>query len=102
LLCEGKGAVAVARSLVDPAEQAGREFWATPLGHLLFAAGGYPHDEMPQSYAAGLLGCSRQWVHALVTSGQVRSDVSARSAVRKVNAADIRTLLKTRIDQLVK
>lgn len=97
-----KDAVIVARSLVDPTEQSRAEFWATPLGRLLFAAGGYPGETLSQTMAAGLLGCSRQRVHQLVVKGDLKSAPAVTVGTREVFTGQVRHLLHTKIDKLVK
>lgn len=85
------------RALIDPADLSRAEFWTTSLGRLLFAAGGYGAGEIGQALAAGVLGCSRQYVHDLIVKGRL----SRRDSLM-VDAAEVRDLLKARIDALVK
>lgn len=99
---EDKDAVIIARSLVDPTEQSRAEFWATPLGRLLFTAGGYPGETITQTLAAGLLGCSRQRVHQLVVKGDLKSAPVDHLAAREVFTGQVRALLRTKIDKRVK
>ncbi len=103
LLAEDKGAVVVTRSLVDLADTDRAEFWATPLGRLLFVAGGYGDETLTQSVASALLGCSRQWVHALVVKGDLDSfPVDSKPGVRRVLVDQVRPLVKAKLDRLVK
>lgn len=88
-------AVAHVRAIVDPAECEKVEFWRTPLGRLLFLAGGHELPHCSQSIAAAVLGVSRQWVSALVArdkltqlDGGVRTD-------------EVRRLLQARVDTVV-
>jgi hypothetical protein len=100
LMIENAEMVGKARGVVDPADLGGTEFWATALGRLLFAAGGYGAREdetIGQAFAAGVLGCSRQWVNELVARGELTSAVSSQ-----VRVDQVRVLLKTRMDKLVK
>ena len=99
LLAGDPVAVARARAVVDPADLDRKDFWATSLGRLMFAAGAFGSGMIGRGFAAGILGCSRQWVHELVTSGRLTR--SPGSAVL-VSADDVREVLKTRIDSLVK
>lgn len=90
-------AVHIVRALVDPADLAGHPFWSTPLGRLLFAAGGYPCGEMTQATAATVLNLSRQRVHQLVLSGALRSETGGIPSARMVRAGDVCDLLRHRI-----
>lgn len=90
-------AVQVTRAVVDPADLDRAEFWGTPLGRLLFTAGGYTGETCTQTVAAGVLGCSRQWVNAMVAERKLAS-----AADRGVYVAQVRGILKARIDRLVK
>lgn len=91
-------AVTIMRALIDAADQQpDAAFWGTPLGRLLFAAGGYQHDAVPQATAAAVLRISRQRVHQLVLSGALGSETGVNPAARQVRAADVRYLLKQRI-----
>lgn len=64
-------AVRMARAVVDPAEMDRAEFWGTALGRLMFAAGGHSGQVCTQATAAAVLGCSRQWVSAMVAEGKL-------------------------------
>lgn len=91
-------AVARVRGVVDPADLAEGGFWMTSLGRLMFAAGAFGDATVGQAFAAGVLGCSRQWVGELATSGRL-----ARTPGNLVYASEVRALLKTRLlDGLVK
>lgn len=95
-------AVSRVRAIVDPSDLDDRDratsFWATPLGRLLFAAGGYGQNTLSQSQAAGVLGCSRQWVHELVTAGRF---TRIPSLPVQVLTMEVQELLKARLDKLV-
>ncbi len=96
-LAEGDGlAVPAIRALVDRSEMGRPEFWGTSLGRLLFAAdeGAVP---ISQTMAAAVLGCSRQWVSAMVTEGKLTATND-----RSVYSDEVRRVLKARIDRLVK
>jgi hypothetical protein len=97
LLTADRAAVNVTRALVDPAEMDRPEFWATPLGRLLFAAGGYVPKTCTQTVAAAVLDCSRQWVSAMVAEHKL-----SVAEGRGVYVEEVRALLKSRIDRLVK
>jgi len=90
-------AVARARGVVDPADLGESAFWSSSLGRLMFAAGCYGSGTVGQAFAAGVLGCSRQWVHELVARG-----ILSRCAANTVDVEEVRAVLKTRIDELVK
>lgn len=102
LLADDKDAVATAHAVVGMNDLFRADFWVTPLGRLLFQAGGYPGDSCTQTVAAAAMGCTRQYVHALVKSGQIRSQAGINPAAREVNVVDVRDLLKTKLDRLVK
>lgn len=91
---EDKWAVIITRSVVDQAEEDQPAFWGTPLGRLLFVAGGYPYDTCAQAVAAAVLGCSRQWVSAMVSDGKLSA------ADRGVHAEQVRQVLKSRANRL--
>ena len=94
-------AVTIMKALVDHADLLpDSRFWSTPLGRLLFAAGGYGEELMSQAAAARLLGCSRQWVNDLVALGQL--EVLRSTSAPQVFAAHVRVLLKAKLDTLVK
>jgi hypothetical protein len=94
--------VEVLRAVVDPGDLLDESFWATPLGRLMFAAGGYKRGVMTQTAAAAVLGLSRQRVHQLILSEGLGSDTSVNPAARMVRVEDVRFLLKPRLDALVK
>lgn len=97
-LADGDGlAVPHIRALVDPAEMDRPEFWGTSLGRLLFAADGGAAP-ISQTVAAAVLGCSRQWVSAMVNEGKL----TATGLSRGVYSDEIRRVLKARVDRLVK
>lgn len=87
--------VAMVRGVVDPAELDRAEFWGTPLGRLLFVAGGYQGQTVTQTMAAGLLGCSRQWVNAMVAEGKLTPGIE-----RGVYADQVREVLRVRAERL--
>jgi excisionase family DNA binding protein len=91
-------AVSRVRALVDHAELGKAAFWATPLGILLFYAGGFTSEEMPQTLAASLLGCSRQYVSELVKKGKLPT---SRYGVRggMVQSEAVRQLLIHKLDK---
>jgi len=95
-------AAKLARAVVDPADLDRPEFWATPLGRLMFAAGAFRDKAVTQTLAAAVLGCSRQWVHQMVVRGLLRTDAGLNPAAREVYAKDVREMLKTKLDSLVK
>lgn len=96
-LADGDGlAVPHIRALVDPAEMDRPEFWGTNLGRLLFAADGGAVP-ISQTVAAAVLGCSRQWVSAMVNEGKL----TATGASRGVYSDEVRRVLKARVDRLV-
>lgn len=86
-------AVKIMRAFVDSADLLSADFWRTPLGRLMFAAGGFgPDSEMVgQSFAGGVLGFSRQRVAQLVADGRL-----TRAGVM-VPAGQVRNMLKQRI-----
>lgn len=96
-----QSAVIVAHALLDDSDRQDERFWAMDLGRLFFLAGGFRGDAVSHKIAASLLGCSRQYVHALVTGKKVRAEMSEHLAARMVNAADVRDLLKAKIDKSV-
>jgi hypothetical protein len=100
-----QNAVSRLRAVVEPADLASASFWATPLGRLLFAAGGCGPAAMTQQDAADVLGCSRQYVNELVTGGRLLSvapPAGSRARGRLVDTAQVRALLAQRLDKLVK
>lgn len=93
-------ALTMARTLVDPGDLEGSAFWGTPFGQLLFLAGGYTPGyggSCSQTVAAAVLGCSRQWVSAMVAEGKLSS-----TGDRRVLVDQVRDVLRKRIDRLVK
>lgn len=84
------------RALIDPTEMDRPEFWGTNLGRGLFAAdeGAVP---ISQTVAAAVLGCSRQWVSAMVNEGKL----TATGVSRGVYSDEVRRVLKARVDRLV-
>lgn len=93
--------VTVVHALLDDSDRRDERFWAMDLGRLLFLAGGFRGDAVSQKITASLLGCSRQYVHALVTSGKLRSEPSEHLAARMVNVRDVCDLLRAKIDKEV-
>jgi hypothetical protein len=97
--------VARVRALVDPMEltdDRANGFWSTNLGRLLFAAGGFTESSMSRTMAAGVLDCSRQWIHELVVKGDLQAAPSLSGTDKYVFAERVRTLLIKRLDTLVK
>lgn len=91
-------AVSRVRALVDHAELGKASFWATPLGVLLFYAGGFGAEDLPQTLAAALLGCSRQYVSEMVKSGKLsRSRFGVRGGM--VQAEAVRQMLIRKLDR---
>lgn len=84
------------RAVVDPAEMERSEFWATPLGRLMFVAGAYQGESCTQATAAAVLGCSRQWVSAMVAEEKL-TPVNGRN----VMAEQVRQVLKSRANRLL-
>lgn len=96
-LAEGDAtAVTLARAAVDMAEAERSEFWSTPLGRLMFVAGAWPKEGCTQATAAAVLGCSRQWVSAMVAEGKLSGGV-----VGGVYAEEVRKMLQARAARLV-
>jgi hypothetical protein len=83
--------VAKVRGVVDPGDLDRSEFWATPLGQLLFLAGGYSGETCTQTTAAGVLSCSRQWVSLMLAEGKLTVGPQ-----RAVYAGEVRAMLKAR------
>lgn len=95
-------AVTVMWALIDAADQLpDSAFWSTSLGRLLFAAGGYRHEVMPQATAAAVLGVSRQYVHTLIMSGHLHSETDVNPASRAVRIRGVQRMLRERLDKLV-
>lgn len=96
-------AAARVRGVVDPADMDRSEFWATPLGRLMFVAGAFRGETCTQTVAAAVLDCSRQWVNAMVAEGKLSpASVAASPTGRGVHVEQVRAILKARIDRLVK
>jgi hypothetical protein len=90
------------RAVVDPGDlDAHADFWSTPLGRLLFAAGGFKHEFISQVTAAAVLRLSRQRIHQLLAQGQLRH-VTDAIGYRVIRAEDARALLKSKLDEDVK
>lgn len=86
--------------LVNEAELLDDRFWRTPLGRMMFAVpGGYAPDSttIGQSYAALVLGYSRQRISQLIAGG-----VLTRASSSMVPVGEVRKLLIERLDILVK
>jgi hypothetical protein len=96
LLDADPAAMNITRALVDPAEMYRPEFWGTPLGRLLFAAGGFPQQTCTQTVAAVVLGCSRQWVSAMVAEEKLTP-----ADGRGVQVEQVRQVLKNRANRLL-
>jgi hypothetical protein len=82
-------------ALVDQGEMDRPAFWSTDLGRLLFAADGGAKP-ITQAVAAAVLGCSRQWVSAMVAEGKLSATND-----RNVYSDEVRRVLKARVDRLV-
>lgn len=89
-------AVTHLKALVDEAEMDRPAFWGTDLGRLLFAAGAREGATVSQTVAAAVLGCSRQWVSAMVAENKLTP-----THYREVYADEVRKVLKARVDRLV-
>jgi hypothetical protein len=83
-------------ALVDQGEMDRPAFWGTDLGRLLFAAEGGARP-ITQAVAAAVLGCSRQWISAMVAEGKL-TRVDDRGGVY---SDEVRRVLKARVDRLV-
>lgn len=83
------------RAAIDPAEMDRSEFWATPLGRLMFVAGAYRGETCTQATAAAALGCSRQWVSAMVAEEKLDRVAGG------VPVEQVRSVLKHRADRLL-
>lgn len=93
-------AVKAVTALIDAHElENSPRFWMTSLGRLLFAAGGYPKDKLTQTQAAGVLGCSRQYVHELISRGKIEPSPRFPAMVQ---ATSVRRILIGKLDELVK
>ena len=88
-------AVNIARAVVGFDQLVRAEFWGTPLGRLLFAAGGFPSDMCSQSVAAAVLSCSRQWVSAMLAEGKLTP-----AEWRSVRVDEVRKMLTERAARL--
>lgn len=88
----------VAKAIVDPADMDTQKFWGTPLGRLMFAAGAITDEMIPRALACEVLGFSRQSLHERIVKGSV-SDTGMQALVL---TEEIRALLRTRLDVLVK
>jgi excisionase family DNA binding protein len=94
-------ALRAVRAIVDPADTATAAFWQTPLGVLFFAAGGFEADEMPQTLAASLLGCSRQYISEMVKNGKLVNPGTGAARRRMVRSEAVRELLRRKLDRFV-
>lgn len=90
-----KTAVTIVKALVDPGDTGEPAFWGTPLGRLLFCAGGHQRDTCTQAEAAAVLGCSRQWISAMVGEGKLDA-----AEGRRVRVDQVCGVLKARADRL--
>lgn len=88
-------AVNVARAVVGFDQLTRSEFWGSPLGRLLFAAGGFPSEMCSQSVAAAVLSCSRQWVSAMLAEGKLTP-----AEWRSVRVDEVRKMLTERAARL--
>jgi hypothetical protein len=95
LIDSDHAAVVIVRSLVDPGDMGEPTFWGTPLGRLLFCAGGYERQTCTQTEAAAVLGCSRQWISAMVGEGKLDA-----AEGRRVRVDQVCGVLKARADRL--
>lgn len=95
LIREDPAAITTAQSLIDPTEMDRPSFWGTPLGRLMFMAGGFPGDTCTQTAAAEVLSCSRQWVCAMVADGKLTAAMG-----RAVFVEQVRQVLKNRANRL--
>jgi hypothetical protein len=90
-------AIGKVRAVIDPADMDRSEFWATPLGRLMFAAGAWWQGETcTQAVAAAVLGCSRQWISAMVAEGKLD-----RAHEGGVPVDQVREVLKRRAARLL-
>jgi hypothetical protein len=87
-------AIGKVRAVVDPADMDRSDFWGTPLGRLLFVAGGFGAETCSQAIAAGVLGCSRQWVSAMVSEGKLNA------APRGVYVEQVQGVMQARAKRL--
>lgn len=98
-------AVSITRALVDPGDMERPEFWATELGQLLFAAGGYQSATVSQAMAAALLGVSRQRVGQLVQTGKLASTILQNprlprgGSVRAAFTEQVQEMLQAKLDK---
>lgn len=93
-----ESAMNAVRAIVDPADLSNATFWRSPLGVLFFAAGGYPRPWLSQTDTAGILGCSRQYVHEMLVSGRLQRPAGHRSLV---DAGSVRESLRRKLDRFV-
>lgn len=98
---EDENAVRIARTLVDMTEMELPDFWGTPLGRLMFAAGCWTTGTVPQLVASKLLGCSRQWIHSMVKKERVGSVPSKTSEAPALLTVELRGLVKEKLDKSV-
>jgi len=98
-----ESALRAARAIIDPADMDTAAFWGTPLGVLLFAAGGFTGLAVSQTIAASVLHCSRQYVHELVVSGKLLSLAPPVGSTggRMVESAGVRVLVMKKLDRIV-
>ena len=102
-LAEGaEMAVRIARALVDFHDLESGAFWAIPFGRLLFLAGGWRRETVPQAVAASVLGVSRQWIHTLVKNSDLDAADPAYPNAREVYTDQVRAMLAAKIDKTVK
>lgn len=73
-----RAAQAVRYALVSTTDSS---FWATSLGKLVFARGGYPGSCVSQTQVADILGVSRQRVGQLVSDGTLLRYLAVPSEV---------------------
>jgi hypothetical protein len=88
-------AATVAKSVVGWAEMTQPTFWGTPLGRLMFTGGCFPSAVCSQTVAAVVLGCSRQWVSAMLAEGKLTPAES-----RGVLVAEVQIMLAERAKRL--
>lgn len=95
-LVDGDPAAAtIARSIVGYAEMGRTDFWGTPLGKLMFVGGCFPSKSCSQTVAAAVLGCSRQWVSAMLAEGKLSA-----AEYRGVYVDEVRRVLAERAKRL--
>lgn len=86
----------VVSHLID--DPSSRDFWGTPLGRTLFAAGAYPYAQLPPILAASVLGVTRQ----RVSQWGDRGGPLVRGSHGMVSRESVRELLIERLDKVVK